>query len=331
MFKSFFAKSVKNVKVTSYKNSIFARPARIFRFDNFFRSRLLFWMQKGVCGPMQVIWLDELLLVNFVISALFLLTAGLLCGTACTGWRLCAGAAGAAASALILLVPALPSGLTFVYKSFTGCAVVAAAYGVPNLRAFLRLCVWYGLLNLLLCGAVLLPGAHSNNLSLYLPLSPGRLLGCCAGVYALLQGVLYCFGRAGTRSFPAVLELDGAHISVQAFYDTGFSVQEPLSGRAVVLVSYPAVQKSLPAPLRAFLDAYFAAGTALPSPELGVRLVPCNTVSGHCILPAVPAQALCTRWTRTQPVWAAFCATAPPDGSWTLLLGTDTAQQLGIR
>ena len=330
MFKWFFAKSVKIVKVPSHKNGIFARPARIFRFDNFFRSRRLFWNQKEVCGRMQVIWLDELLLVNFVISALFLLAAGLLCGTACTGVRLCLGAAGAAASALILLVPALPAGLAFVYRIFTGCLVVAAAYGVPGLRGFARLCIWYGLLNLLLCGAVLLPGAHSNNLCLYLPLSPGRLLGCCAGVYALLQGVLYCFGRAGRRSFPAVLELGGARIPVRAFWDTGFSLQEPLSGRTVVLAVYPAVQASLPAPLCAFLNAYFAAGTALPPPELGVRLVPCSTVSGHCLLPAVPAQALCTRRARTQTLWTAFCAAAPPDGSWTLLLGTDTAQQLGL-
>ena len=201
---------------------------------------------------------------------------------------------------------------------------------MPGLRGFARLGIWDGLLNLLLCGAVLLPGAHSNNLCLYLPLSPGRLLGCCAGVYALLQGVLYCFGRAGRRSFPAVLELSGARIPVRAFWDTGFSLQEPLSGRTVVLAVYPAVQASLPAPLCAFLDAYFAAGTALPPPELGVRLVPCSTVSGHCLLPAVPAQALCTRRARTQTLWTAFCAAAPPDGSWTLLLGTDTAQQLGL-
>lgn len=277
-----------------------------------------------------VIYLDELLLTNFLAAAMLLLCTGLLCARQCSGLRLLAGSAAAAASSLGILLPELPGAAAVLCKAFTCGAVVAAAYGVPGLRGFARLCIWYGLLNLLLCGAVLLPGAHSNNLCLYLPLSPGRLLGCCAGVYALLQGVLYCFGRAGRRSFPAVLELGGARIPVRAFWDTGFSLQEPLSGRTVVLAVYPAVQASLPAPLCAFLDAYFAAGTALPPPELGVRLVPCSTVSGHCLLPAVPAQALCTRRARTQTLWTAFCAAAPPDGSWTLLLGTDTAQQLGL-
>ena len=56
----------------------------------------------------SVIYLDELLLTNFVLAALFLTAAGLLCATVCTGVRLCTGAALAAVSALVLLAPELP-------------------------------------------------------------------------------------------------------------------------------------------------------------------------------------------------------------------------------
>ena len=69
-------------------------------------------------------------------------------------------------------------------------------------------------LNLLLCGAVLLPGVQSANLCVYLPLSPGRLLLCCGAVFAVLRGVLFCFGRAGTRCFAAVLELEGRQVQI---------------------------------------------------------------------------------------------------------------------
>ena len=137
-----------------------------------------------------------------------------------------AGSAAAAAASLGILLPELPEPAAFLYKVFTCCAAVAAAYGVPGLRNFVQLCVWYLLLNLLLCGAVLLPGVQSANLCVYLPLSPGRLLLCCGAVLAVLRGVLFCFGRAGTRCFAAVLELEGAALSVQAFCDTGFSVQD---------------------------------------------------------------------------------------------------------
>ena len=142
--------------------------------------------------------------------------------------------------------------------------------------------------------------------------------------------MLFCFGRAGPRSVTAVLELDGAALPVQALCDTGFSVQDPLSGRAVVLLHYPSVRDGLPQALRTFLDSYFACGTA-PPPELGVRLVPCTTIAGHCVLPAVPAKALRVGSRRAQGFLAAFCRPETPPEHWTALLDSELARQLGIR
>ena len=230
-----------------------------------------------------VIYLDELLLTNFLAAAALLLGAGLLCARQCSGLRLMAGSAAAAAASLGILLPELPEPAAFLYKVFTCCAAVAAAYGVPGLRNFVQLCVWYLLLNLLLCGAVLLPGVQSANLCVYLPLSPGRLLLCCGAVLAVLRGVLFCFGRAGTRCFAAVLELEGAALSVQAFCDTGFSVQDPLTGQAVVLVYYPAVRSALPPELRTFWTVI------LPAARHRRRSCGC----GWCPAPPLPGTACC--------------------------------------
>ena len=49
---------------------------------------------------MKVLYIDELLLVNFTAGAAFLLAAGLLAGVRCRGARLAAGAALGAASCL---------------------------------------------------------------------------------------------------------------------------------------------------------------------------------------------------------------------------------------
>ena len=211
-----------------------------------------------------VIYLDELLLTNFLAAAMLLLCTGLLCARQCSGLRLLAGSAAAAAFSLGILLPELPGAAAVLCKALTCGVVVAAAYGVPGPRGFARLCAWYLLLNLLLCGAVVLPGVQSSNLCVYLALSPGRLLLCCGAVSALLRAVLFCFGRAGPRSVAAVLELDSAALPVQALCDTGFSVQDPLSGRAVVLLHYPSVRNGLPQALRTFLDSYFACGAAPP-------------------------------------------------------------------
>ena len=255
----------------------------------------------------SVIYLDELLLTNFVLAALFLTAAGLLCATVCTGVRLCTGAALAAVSALVLLAPELPGAVAVGYKIFTGCAVVAAAYGLPGRGRFARLCAWYALLNLLLCGAVVLPGVQSRNLSVALPLSPGRLLASCAGVYAVLRALLYCFGRSGAPSVPATLEVAGVQLPVQAFHDTGFALQEPLSGKAVVLVQYPAVRHRLAQAAR--------------------HLVPCRSIHGQSMLPALPA-ALQLGKDRAGGLLAAFCCPTPPDPAWELLYGEDAAQLL---
>lgn len=275
-----------------------------------------------------VLYLDELLLVNFALGAALLLGAGLLAGRSCTGARLLAGSGAAALASLGLLLPELPGPLAVLYKAATCCGAVAAAYGVPGRRGFARLCGWYALLNLLLGGAVLLPGAQSANLCLYLPLSPGRLLAACAAVYALLRGVVYCFGRAQGRSFAAVLVCGSARVPVQAFCDTGFAVQDPLTGRAVALAYYPAVRGALPGALQSFLDAHFAGRSPLPPPELGVRLVPCTTLAGPCLLPAVPGLRLQAGQRQAQGFLTAFyCPAAPPD-HWTLLLGPELAGEL---
>ena len=65
--------------------------------------------------------------------------------------------------------------------------------------------------------------------------------------------------------------------------------------------------------------------------ELGVRLVPCTTIAGHCVLPAVPAKALRVGSRRVQGFLAAFCRPETPPEHWTALLDSELAGQLGIR
>lgn len=275
-----------------------------------------------------VVFVDELLLVNFAVSAALLLGAGLLCGRACTGLRLCVGSGAAALCTLALLAPAWPAPVAFLYKIGTCGVVVAAVYGLPGAKGFAQLCAWYTALNFALCGAVMLPGVQANNLSVCLPVRPGGLLACCAAVYALLRGLLACFGRPQRGCFAAVLELDGAALPVQAYHDTGFALQEPLSGRPVVLVQYPSVRAALPAPLRRWLDGWFAGSAPAPPPELGLRLVPCATIAGHTLLPAVPAAALRVGRTRVPGLLAAFCAPPASPAPWTLLFGDDVAERV---
>ena len=273
-----------------------------------------------------VIYLDVLLLTNFALTLLFLLAAGLLAGVECRAGRLLLGGAAGAASSLALLAPEAPDAAALLYKVSTAALTVAAAYGWPGSRCFARLVGWFCAGNLLLAGTLLLPGAQTNNGCIYLPLSPGALLAGAGGVVLAVQGVLRFLGRGGGQVFPARLTVADTALDVRAFCDTGFSVQEPLSGRAVVLVRLDAV--SLPAELRAYLDACLAGVGAEPRPEWGVRFVPCQTVAGHCLLPALPA-ALASNGRKQDGIYAAFCDMPPPPGGWTALVSAETAALLG--
>lgn len=282
-----------------------------------------------------VIYLDVLLLVSFTTSALFLLAAGLLGGVcAVKPWRLVAGALVGAAADFILLAPTLPAPLGLAYQLATGAAAVAAAYGVPGGRCFLRLWGWFWALHLALTGAVLLPStrAQSNNFSTYLPLSPGLLLACTGGVYLAVQAALRVLGRREGRTFAVTLRLGGTALPLRAFCDTGFSVQEPLSGQAVVLVRFAAARTRLPPGLQTYLTAYFSGSAVPPPPELSLRFVPCTTVAGHCILPAVPAslEAAAPPHARsvssTRPCYAAFADLPPPPQGWEMLVGEEVAK-----
>lgn len=264
-----------------------------------------------------------------------MLGAGLLCGQRCSAARLVLGSCAGAAASLSLLWPELPAAPAVLYKLFTCAAMVAAAYGRVGARAFVRLCAWVLALSLALTGAALLPGsgAQSGNLSVYLPLSPALLLGACGGIYAALRLGACVFGGRHEPCFDAELELDGVRIPVRAFYDTGFSVRDAAGGRTVVLLRFEAVRQYLSAPLRGYLDAELAGSCPIPAQQLGIRLVPCATAAGRCLLPAVPAKVLTRRADgrvlRLQGPLAAFAAGLPP-AEWSLLFGADAAASLEI-
>lgn len=291
--------------------------------------------RKKVPPIKTVIYLDVLLLTNFALTLLFLLAAGLLAGVECRAGRLLLGGAAGAASSLALLAPEAPDAAALLYKVSTAALTVAAAYGWPGSRCFARLVGWFCAGNLLLAGTLLLPGTQTNNGCIYLPLSPGALLAGAGGVVLAVQGVLRFLGRGGGQVFPARLTVADTALDVRAFCDTGFSVQEPLSGRAVVLVRFGAVQGRLPPALGTYLEQHFAGAAPLPDPALGVRLVPCTTVAGHCILPAVPAAFVVCRaslgspargaveQSETERFYAAFADLPPPPDGWEVLVGVE--------
>ena len=195
-----------------------------------------------------VVYLDVLLLTNFLTAYLLLLAAGALSGQRAPFARMLAGSALAALSALILFAPEQPYPVQVAYKAATALGITAAAFGWRSRRRLVTAACWYAALNIALAGAVLLVilrtgtrVADTANLTVYLRVSPLLLLvlsgACCAAVELGLR--LFTRREAPTKTAGLELELCGQPVRLRAALDTGCHLRDPVTCLPVLVVSYP--------------------------------------------------------------------------------------------
>ena len=242
-----------------------------------------------------MIYLDVLLLVNFLTAYFLLLAAGLLSGQRAGGGRMLLGSAVAALSSLILFAPEQPFLIQLAYKAGTALLIVAAAFGCRNKRRFATAVCWYAAFNIALAGLVMLVilntgtrALQTGNLTVYLRVSPLLMVvlsgaGCLA---AELGMRLLAGGKALHQSVGLEVELAGVPVHLRAALDTGCHLKDPITCLPVLLVSYPDAETRLPQPLREFLDAWFGGDPPAEPPDgLPLRLIPCTTAEQASLLP----------------------------------------------
>lgn len=242
-----------------------------------------------------VIYLDVLLLTNFLIGYALLAAAGLLAGMQARFGRMVLASLLAASSALILLAPELTYLQQLVYKVGTAAVITAAAFGVRPLRRYAAALGWFAALNLLLAGLCILvilrtgsPLVQTGNLAVYLRISPVLLVllaGVCSAV-VWLGLCLFARPSAPARTAGLRVDLGGVPVQLRAVLDTGCHLKDPITCLPVLLVSYPAARSRLPQAVCQYLDGWFAGvRTAGPPPGLSLRMIPCATATGQTVLP----------------------------------------------
>ncbi len=329
--------------------------------------------------------------MNFLIALFLLLAAGLLANQACKFWSLLLGGVFASLATLVLFAPELPLLLQFVYQGISALLVVKTSYFPLRGRVLYKVVAWYYLLNLLLAGVLIVfllqskttyHGAQTNNLSIYFYISPTLLIGCVIGVYLVLKLFLFCFAAPQTTATPQniVVQLQGERLTAQAFYDTGFAMQDPFSNRKILMLCFPAVKEQLSDTLRnaienAFLCMQVQQAAAVqkhqpaftkPSkeateqqseatspqerqapyaqrntaqanqettakPNVPIRYLPCKTVTGAQLLPAICADCAYHANTpnlKREQILVVFCKENSFCNTSTALFGTDLAEVL---
>lgn len=242
-----------------------------------------------------VIYLDVLLLVNFLSAYFLLLAAGLLSGQRARFVRMLLGSGAAALSALILFAPEQSYPVQLAYKVGTALIITAITFGWQNKRRLLTATCWYAALNIALAGLALLvilqtgtQMLQTGNLVVYLRVSPLLLV--------VLSGICCLAVEGGTRlltkrkpSLQTVgleLELGELTVHLRAALDTGCHLTDPITCLPVLVVSFPDAKDRLPSAVREYLNAWFAGlAPGEPPPGTKLRLIPCNTAAARSLLP----------------------------------------------
>lgn len=242
-----------------------------------------------------VIYLDVLLLVNFLVAYFLLLASGILSAQRGRFGRMVMASGLAALSSLILFAPELPYPVQLLYKLGTAAVIVWTAFGYRPWWRYAAAVCWYTALNILLAGLAVLvifktgtPLVQTGNLALYLRVSPIVLLAlsalCCLGVEVVLR--IAHRPEQGPQTIGVEVELCGTAVCLRAMLDTGCHLKDPMTCLPVLLISYPGAKSRLPEPVCRFLDAWFAGHqNAEPPPQMRLRLIPCTTAAQKSLLP----------------------------------------------
>lgn len=245
----------------------------------------------------QEIYADLYVLINFGMDLLCLTVTASLLHLPARRWRilLASGMGGLYSLLSLLFSPAGLLGLLFDLLAAMALAGVAFAQRGNGLLRHLRVTGAYFLSSVLLGGVMTALYAFLNRLAL--PLDRMQkdgleawifaLLGATAGLATLKGGRLFAFS-ARRRYVTLTATLFGRTVTLRALIDSGNLLQDPLSGRGVIVVDRRALRGLLPEKLLA-ADTPQRLTDLLEDYELArlIRLIPVRSATGEGLLPAV--------------------------------------------
>jgi len=208
----------------------------------------------------MTVYVDGVILLNFLVDFLLLLGASRLCGQPVKTYRVCVAAALGGVYAGVCLLPGFYFLGNLLWRTVSLGAMTVIAYG-PSGSAFRRGLV-FAFLSFALGGAVL-------------GMERGGALGIisAAGVVCLLCVFGFREKIGGTSYIPVELSYGGKRLCLTALRDTGNTLRDPVTGQQVLVIGAEAASV-LTGLTREQLRTPVESVGALP----GLRLIPYRSV-----------------------------------------------------
>lgn len=229
---------------------------------------------------MHTIYIDVLLILNLYVNWLLLRSTARLTHTKLCGLRCILAAAAGSLTSLTVLLPDMPLILSLLIKLLTAMLPVGTAFGITQVRQFIRCLTVFICISFAFAGFVLALCTFSDTdlliwsgSCIYLHFSLTALILCTAAAYFLLK--VFSYIRLKFSHSDEIYEITvrlGIHTAKQrGLADTGNSLTDCFTGKAVIIFGENALS-SIPE-------------IKYPEKLPGYRLLPYTTISGDGLLP----------------------------------------------
>ncbi len=203
---------------------------------------------------MEIVYVDILILTNFIIDYFLLLLTAFLAKNELKRWRILISAAAASLTALVIFAPEQPLIIELCIKLIFSFIIVLIAFGFKNkIRYIKSVLVFYGA-NALLAGASLVIWSVFNlnsivvrNGAVYYSISPALLIATTAAAYlaVVIVSKISRSRKAVSEDITVSLRLFSKQIEISALADSGNMLCDMLSGAPVIICDFDKIKPLL--------------------------------------------------------------------------------------
>lgn len=272
---------------------------------------------------MRIIYADILLIINLAVDYLVLFGTARLSGTEFVRLKGLLAAVFGAVYSLCVIFPISDTAL-WISRIAVSAVMIFICFGKRRFTEFLRLLVIFYICSFVFSGFMLIIGIATQpeafmlkNGVVYFNLSAWEIIIAACAAFAVTE-LLRRFFRRGEAEGNCIARVyhGGKCAVINGFVDTGNSLTEPISGIPVAVCRLEDIGRIFDE------EMLFAIKEKSLSTEHGIRLVPCSTVSGSVLIPAIRPQRLVAEMNgaelEAEEVMIGFSEFAPKG---TLLLG----------
>lgn len=237
---------------------------------------------------LKIIYADILLAINLAVDYLVLFGTARLAGIRFARIKGLLAAGTGAAYSLVILFDF--SGAVFALTKFAvSVMMIFISFGKRKIKDFLRILIIFYICGFLFSGFMMLINSIVNEKTFFV--KGGIVYFEFSAIGIVLSGTaaflvteifrrLFGNGRSNETAIAKVF-FEGKYAVLKVLTDTGNNLSDPFSGTPVSVVSPESLEKILPEKLLS------AVRRKDLSTEFGFRYIPCRTISGSVLIPAI--------------------------------------------